>query len=354
MSPKIRVGVLFGGRSAEHDVSILSATNVMKAMDRTRYDVFPIGIDRNGRWWLQEDDATGRALAAERGVPVALVPGGKGLMVAIAPGGPAELPTLDLLFPVLHGPYGEDGTVQGYAEMAGLPYAGCGVLGSAVAMDKDVAKRLLREAGVPVALARCLAAGDAMDAAALEAEFGYPFFVKPARQGSSFGVSRVDGAQAVLPALKKAFEFDDKLLVEQFLAGREIECAVLEHADGSLTVSPPGEIVTSKKHDFYNYEAKYFDPDGAAIHVPALVPEDVVERARALSRKAFRALGCEGIARIDFFLLEDGSLYLNEVNTMPGCTDRSMYPLALAECGISYSGWIDVAVEFALRRRGQS
>ncbi|MBP2549665.1 D-alanine-D-alanine ligase [Neorhizobium galegae] len=351
MSPKIRIGVLFGGRSAEHDVSILSATNVMKAMDRNRYAVVPIGIARDGGWWLQEDDETGRALEAQRGIRVALVPGGEGLLVAVEPGAPKDLPKLDLLFPVLHGPYGEDGTVQGYAELAGVAYTGCGLLGSAVAMDKDVAKRLLREAGVPVAPARCLAAGDVPDVAALEAEFGYPFFVKPARQGSSFGVSRVDGAQAALPALTKAFEFDDKLLVEQFLAGREIECAVLEQADGSLTVSPPGEIVTSRKHDFYNYEAKYFDPDGAAIHVPALVSDEIAQDARRLAAKAFRALGCEGIARVDFFLLEDGSLYLNEINTMPGCTDRSMYPLALSQCGVSYSGWIDVAVEFALKRR---
>lgn len=354
MSPKIRVGVLFGGRSAEHDVSLLSATNVMKAMDRTRYEVVPIGIARNGGWWLQEDAQMPgqQPLRAEAGVPVALVPGGKGRLMVVGEASAADPAPLDVLFPVLHGPFGEDGTVQAYAEIAGLPYAGCGVLGSAIAMDKDVAKRLLREAGVPVARAICLTAGDAGDATTLEAEFGYPFFIKPARQGSSFGVSRVDGAQAVGPALQKAFEFDNKLLVEEFLSGREIECAVLEHADGSLTVSPPGEIVTSKKHDFYNYEAKYFDPDGAAIHVPAQVSDDISARARHLAERAFRALSCEGIARIDFFLLEDGSLYLNEVNTMPGCTDRSMYPLALAECGVSYAGWIDVALEFALKRRG--
>ena len=344
----LTIGVLFGGRSAEHDVSLMSAANVMKAMDRTRYQVVPIYIDREGLWWLRDDNASA-FLPDAGGTAVALIPGGKGRLVTVEVTGGA-LPKLDLLFPVLHGRYGEDGTVQGYAEMAGLPYAGCGILGSAAAMDKDVAKRLLREAGVPVARAVTLTAPDQMDAQTLEEKFGYPFFVKPARQGSSFGVSRVDGAQAARPALTKAFEFDGKVLVEEFLAGREIECAVLEHADGRLTISPPGEIVTAKAHDFYNYEAKYFDPDGAKIIIPADVGAEVVEQAKVMAERAFRALACEGIARVDFFLLPDGSLYLNEVNTMPGCTNRSMYPLALAECGISYSGWIDVAVEYGLKR----
>ncbi|WP_137129963.1 D-alanine--D-alanine ligase family protein [Rhizobium sp. FY34] len=347
----LTIGVLFGGQSAEHDVSLMSAANVMKAMDRARYTVVPIFIARDGCWFLREDNAEAVSPQAGKGVAVALVPGGKGRLVAVEEGGlHAVLPKLDFLLPVLHGRYGEDGTVQGYAEMAGLPYAGCGILGSAAAMDKDVAKRLLREAGLPVARALKLDSADEMDAEALEQQFGYPFFVKPARQGSSFGVSRVDGAQAVRPALTKAFEFDGKVLVEEFLAGREIECAVLEHADGRLTISPPGEIVTAKAHDFYNYEAKYFDPDGAKIIIPAEVGADVVEEAKAMAARAFRALCCQGIARVDFFLLEDGRLYVNEVNTMPGCTNRSMYPLALAECGISYSGWIDVAVDYGLKR----
>ncbi|MBT9373108.1 D-alanine--D-alanine ligase family protein [Rhizobium sp. CSW-27] len=347
----LTVGVLYGGQSAEHDVSLMSAANVMKAMDRARYRVVPIAIGRDGVWWLNADAGEGAVPQPGSGVCIALVPGGRGRLVAVDDATAEPLPRLDLLFPVLHGRFGEDGTVQGYAEMAGLPYAGCGILGSAAAMDKDAAKRLLREAGVPVARSVTLAAGEAADADHLADRFGYPFFVKPARQGSSFGVSRVDGAQAVKPALMKAFDFDDKILVEEFLHGREIECAVLEHADGRLTISPPGEIVTSAKHDFYNYEAKYFDPDGAKIVIPAEVPQAVVEEAMALSARAFRALSCQGIARVDFFLLEDGRLCLNEVNTMPGCTNRSMYPLALAECGVSYSGWIDVAIAFGLQRR---
>jgi D-alanine-D-alanine ligase len=347
----LTIGVLFGGQSAEHDVSLMSAANVMKAMDRSRYRVVPIGIARDGIWRLQADAAGEGGLDAESGRSVALVPGGRGRLVATDETAGGELPVLDVLFPVLHGRFGEDGTVQGYAEMAGLAYAGCGILGSAAAMDKDIAKRLLREAGVPVAAAVCLTDPRQADAQNLEQRFGYPFFVKPARQGSSFGVSRVDGAQAVGPALEKAFEFDDKVLVEAFLSGREIECAVLEQANGQLIISPPGEIVTAAKHDFYNYEAKYFDPEGAAMVIPAVVGDGVVEQAQALAAKAFRALGCDGIARVDFFLLDDGQLLVNEVNTMPGCTDRSMYPLALAECGVSYAGWIDVAIEFALTRR---
>ncbi|MDO1584663.1 D-alanine--D-alanine ligase family protein [Rhizobium oryzicola] len=350
MANKLKIGVLFGGQSAEHDVSIMSATNVMKAMDRGRYDVLPIGVDRDGCWWLGADD--GEPLQPGRGVQVALLPGGKGRLVAVGDGA-ATLPQLDVLFPVLHGRFGEDGTVQGYAELAGVPYAGCGLIGSAAAMDKDVAKRLLKQAGIPVARSVCLTASDPVSATAISDRLGWPLFVKPARQGSSFGVSRVDGSQAFLPALETAFRYDAKVLVEEFLQGREIECAVLQHADGSLTVSPPGEIVTNKKHDFYNYEAKYFDPDGAAIHVPAKVVEAVVEQAKILAADAFRALGCDGIARVDFFLTEAGELYVNEINTMPGCTNRSMYPLALGKCGISYSGWIDVAIEFALKGRGQ-
>ncbi|MCO5730048.1 D-alanine--D-alanine ligase family protein [Rhizobium sp. SSA_523] len=348
----ISVGVLYGGQSAEHDVSMMSAANVMKAMDRARYRVVPIAIGRDGCWWLHDDHESASVPQPGSGVQVALVPGGKGRLVAVdaAAAGALALPHLDLLFPVLHGRFGEDGTVQGYAETAGLAYAGCNLFGSAAAMDKVMAKRLLREAGVPVARALTLSEPDAPGADALEAQFGYPFFVKPARQGSSFGVSRVDGRQAVAPALAKAFEFDGKVLVEEFLKGREIECAVLEHADGQLTVSPPGEIVTSARHDFYNYEAKYFDPDGALIVIPAKVSDDIVEEAKALAAKAFRALGCDGLARVDFFLLDDGRLLVNEVNTMPGCTNRSMYPLALETCSIGYSAWIDIAIAYGLKR----
>ncbi len=346
----ITVGLLYGGQSAEHDVSLMSAANVMKAMDRARYAVVPIAIGRDGLWWLNADEGDTAIPSAGAGTQVALVPGGRGRLVAVDGAGGVPLPKIDILFPVLHGRFGEDGTVQGYAEMAGVPYAGCGLLGSAAAMDKAIAKRLLQEAGIPVARAASLTDPQQISIAELEATFGYPFFVKPARQGSSFGVSRVDGMQAVRPALEKAFEFDGKILVEEFVRGREIECAVLEHPGGKLTVSAPGEIVTASKHDFYNYEAKYFDPDGAAIIIPAEVPADVVGQAKALAARAFRALGCDGLARVDFFLLEDGRLFVNEVNTMPGCTNRSMFPLALADAGISYSGWIDTAIAFGLAR----
>jgi D-alanine-D-alanine ligase len=352
MTKKTRVAVLFGGRSAEHDVSILSAANVVKAIDRTRFEVVPIAIDRSGKWRLIElDDGALPRQVPTSGPEIALIPGGRGRLVAISPTGTeADLPPVDVVFPVLHGPFGEDGSVQGYAEIADVAYVGCGILASAAAMDKDVAKRLLREAGIAVARSVTLRRGEAVIFGEVASELGVPFFVKPARQGSSVGVGKVRDSGSFDAALKEAFRYDDKVLAEEFVDAREIECAVLEGSDGRLTVSRPGEIITAERHGFYSYEAKYVDAHGAIVRAPADVPAEVGEAARAMAASGFRALGCEGMARVDFFLRPDMSLVLNEINTIPGFTDISMYAKALAADGMAYGALIEALLEHALKR----
>ncbi|MER9297844.1 D-alanine--D-alanine ligase [Mesorhizobium sp. M0621] len=351
MTAKTRVAILYGGRSAEHDVSRLSAANVLKAIDRTRYDIVPIAVSRSGRWLLQQSaagDGAG-APASEDGIEVALLPGGKGRLVAVSPDGTQPDP-VDVVFPVLHGPFGEDGSVQGYAEVADVAYVGCGILASAAAMDKEIAKRLMREAGLAVARSLTLRRGERVSFEDVAVKLGLPVFVKPARQGSSFGVSKATDSAGFTAAVEAAFQHDSKVLVEEFVEGREIEFSVLERADGTLTVSLPGEIIPAGKHGFYTYEAKYLDADGAVVKVPADVPASVADKARGMARQAFQALGCEAMARVDFFLRADGSLLINEVNTIPGFTDISMYAKALAASGVGYSQIIDVLIEHALAR----
>ncbi|TGR28832.1 D-alanine--D-alanine ligase [bacterium M00.F.Ca.ET.141.01.1.1] len=357
MTGKIRVAILYGGRSAEHDVSRLSAANVLKAIDRTRYEVVPIAISREGRWLLQSSSEAGGdgagAPVSEDGVEVALLPGGKGRLIPASHEGiRADLTPVDVVFPVLHGPFGEDGSVQGYAEVADVAYVGCGILASAAAMDKDVAKRLMREAGLAVARSVTVHRGDVGSFQKIAGALGLPFFAKPARQGSSFGVSKVNDGDGFEAAVETAFRYDGKVLIEEFIEGREIECSVLQRAGGSLTVSLPGEIIPAGKHGFYTYEAKYLDADGAVVKVPADVPAAIADRARDMAGQAFKALGCEAMARVDFFLRADGSLLVNEVNTLPGFTDISMYAKALAAIGIGYAEVIDALIEHALARHG--
>ncbi|RWC86641.1 MAG: D-alanine--D-alanine ligase, partial [Mesorhizobium sp.] len=357
MTGKIRVAILYGGRSAEHDVSRLSAANVLKAIDRTRYEVVPIAISREGRWLLQSSSEAGGdgagAPVSEDGMEVALLPGGKGRLIPASHEGiRADLTPVDVVFPVLHGPFGEDGSVQGYAEVADVAYVGCGILASAAAIDKDVAKRLMREAGLAVARSVTVHRGDVGSFQEIAGALGLPFFAKPARQGSSFGVSKVNDGDGFEAAVETAFRYDGKVLIEEFVEGREIECSVLQRAGGSLTVSLPGEIIPAGKHGFYTYEAKYLDADGAMVKVPADVPAAIADRARDMAGQAFKALGCEAMARVDFFLRADGSLLVNEVNTLPGFTDISMYAKALAAIGIGYAEVIDALIEHALARHG--
>lgn len=352
MTTRLRVAVLLGGQSAEHDVSILSAGNVVRAIDKAKYDVVPILISRSGQWSLLElQNGVLPDPIPEGGAEVCLLPGGRGRLLCLPKGGaPEELPAVDVLFPVLHGLNGEDGSIQGLAQIAGVPLAGCGILGSATAIDKDIAKRLLREAGLLVARSITVRRGETPSFDEVSAALGLPLFVKPARQGSSVGVSKAATADEFRAALAVGFKYDQKLLVEEFIQGREIECSVLEQAGAETIVSVPGEIAAAASHGFYTYEAKYLDADGAAITIPADLPDAVADQIRGLALRAFQALGCDGMARVDFFVRSDMSAVVNEINTIPGFTDISMYPKALAATGIAYPDLIDRVIQHGLAR----
>jgi D-alanine-D-alanine ligase len=347
-----RVAVLFGGESPEHEVSLQSARNVIEAIDTDRWDVMLIGIDRRGRWHTADatrflsDDADPRRIRLVTGdTDVALVPGVDSEIVVLERGG--TLPAVDVVFPVLHGPMGEDGTVQGLLRLAHVPFVGPGVLGSAIGMDKDVAKRLLRDAGIPVApfitLRDPLAAPSWAEAVA---ELGSPVFVKPANMGSSVGVSKVEDAAEYAAAIETAFRFDDKVLLERTIRGREIECAVLGNDRPAASI--PGEIVP--RGGFYSYEAKYLDDDGADLVIPADLDEETAARVRDLAVRTFTTLCCEGMARVDFFLTPEGELIVNEINTIPGFTRISMYPKLWAATGLSYPELVDRLLSLALER----
>jgi D-alanine-D-alanine ligase len=361
---KRRVLILFGGRSAEHEISLLSARNVFMALDRSRFEPVLIGIDKQGRWRIEPEqsllEATGdprlvamKGAGAELNVPVR--PASKALEASPAQIFAAE----DVVFPVLHGTYGEDGTVQGLLELADVAYVGAGHLGSAVGMDKDVTKRLLAHAGIPVVPWRvCTAAElkrDLDGVLARVAALGFPLFVKPANAGSSVGVTKVKSLEELLPALRTAFTFDRKLLAEAAVDAREIECAVLGNDEPQASI--PGEIIVSHKDGFYSYDAKYVDPDGSSWKIPADISPETAERVRHLSIETFKMLELSGMARVDFFLdRRNGALYVNEVNTIPGFTAISMYPKMWEASGVSatelVSKLIDLAIERRLERRG--
>lgn len=349
---KLRVGVLFGGKSAEHEISLQSARNVMRAIDRTKYDVVPIAIGKEGRWFLGDEAkllAGGEDAESVGSASDALVirPGDPAAPLALADvtDGP-----LDVVFPVLHGPYGEDGAVQGLLELAGIPFVGAGVLGSAVGMDKDVMKRLLRDADIPIAPFVTIRTNgrNAVDFQTCERILGTPMFVKPANLGSSVGVHKVRTAQEFAEALQDAFAWDRKVVVEQNVTGREVECSVLGNDEPRASVV--GEIVTQGAHDFYSYDAKYLDESGAKLHIPADLPEDVAERVRALSLRTFEVLECAGLARVDSFVTADGEIFVNEINTLPGFTNISMYTKLWEASGLTQTELIDELLALAIER----
>lgn len=349
---KIRVGILFGGKSAEHEVSLLSAKNIIDAIDTGKYEVVPIGIDKAGRWHLPDpahflehaEDPAHVALEARQEDGVALVPQSGGELATTA--GLNRSLAVDVVFPILHGPFGEDGTVQGLLKLANVPFVGAGVLGSAVGMDKDVMKRLLRDAGIPIGKFLAFQQEDKPDFEQVTKTLGLPCFVKPANLGSSVGVSKVTTKEGFENALANAFAYDTKVLVEEFIDGRELECAVLGNQEPAA--SGVGEIIP--KHEFYSYDAKYIDEQGASLEVPAHIPEDVREEARELAVRTFTTLCCEGLGRVDMFLKKDGTLLVNEINTMPGFTKISMYPRLWAQAGMPYPELIDRLISLALER----
>ncbi len=366
MSPsrKPRVAVVFGGRSSEHAVSCATAASVMSVIDRDRYDVVPIGISRDGRWVLELDEPERLALTASHepevdpnamSVVVSQDPSRREIVMADQGQTPHQLGEVDVVFPVLHGPWGEDGTIQGLFETAGISYVGSGVLASAVGMDKHYMKIVLAAAGLPVTPYAVIRARDwDRDKAASResvASLGYPVFVKPARGGSSLGITKAKSAEGFDAAIEHAREFDPKVLVEPAAEGaREIECGVLQALDGRAEASKTAEITGYGTHEFYDFEAKYLDEAGVTLDVPADLPEEMTEEIQRLAVGAFDALGCEGLARVDFFVGANGKVVINEINTMPGFTPTSMYPRMWAESGVFYPELVDRLITLASER----
>jgi D-alanine-D-alanine ligase len=356
---RIRIAIVYGGRSSEHEISVVSAGSVLAALDPAKYEIVTIGITRPGAWVLT-DAATAQFQITDRSLPAVSGPSDPGVGEASTPvsGGPAVfgdssatsvLSSVDVVFPVLHGAYGEDGTIQGMLEMAGVPYVGSGVLASAMAMDKAVTKTMVKAAGLTVGSFLTVQAGSVPDERELSA-LGLPLFVKPARGGSSLGISKVRRPDELPAALELALTFDSKVLVEAAVSGREIECGVLQDADGSVSASLPAEIRLRPDIDWYDFDAKYLD-DACEFDIPPDLDEEVIADVRSTACRAFAALDCSGLARVDFFLTPAGSIVLNEINTMPGFTPISMYPRMWAETGVSYSELIDRLVATALARR---
>ncbi len=335
MSRRLRVALLAGGRSSEHDISLASARSVLNALDPARYDVVSVAIGRDGRW----------ALAAGADAPAAI--GSSSAETLPVPAGAATLAALgavDVVFPILHGPFGEDGTVQGLLELAGIPYVGAGVAASALAMDKDLFKKVLRDSGIPVARHHTIRLGDAV-----ENPLGYPVFVKPARLGSSVGISKVHDESELGPAVALARRHDEKVLVEEFVRGMEVECGVLGNRLPPPVASLPGRIDTLE-HEWYDFASKY-DEDGMELLIPPELPQETIELVQQRAVEAFVASECEGMARVDFFVREsDDEVIVNELNTIPGFTATSVYAKLFQASGIEYPELLDRLIALALER----
>ncbi|MFF9066837.1 D-alanine--D-alanine ligase family protein [Streptomyces sp. NPDC014891] len=365
---KPRVAVVFGGRSSEHAISVVTAGAVLSAIDRDKYDVLPIGITTDGRWALTADAPERMAIAdralpnvadlaesAEGGVVLSVDPANREVVLTEPGTVPRALGEVDVVFPMLHGPYGEDGTLQGLLELSGVPYVGAGVLASAVGQDKEYMKRVFVSFGLPVGPYEVVRpreweqnpAAARKKIVEFAAEHGWPLFVKPARGGSSMGITKVDDLSGLDEAIEEARRHDPKILVESLLRGREIECGVLEFEDGPRA-SVPAEIPPVTDHDFYDFEAKYID--SASGIVPAPIGDEATAEIQRLAVAAYEAVSCEGLVRADFFLTEDGDFVINEINTMPGFTPISMYPRMWQESGVSYPELVDRLIQAALTR----
>ncbi|MCP3816732.1 D-alanine--D-alanine ligase [Streptomyces sp. A3M-1-3] len=367
-SRKPRVAVVFGGRSSEHAISVVTAGAVLRSIDRTKYEVLPIGITTDGRWALTADEPDRMAIAerrlpnveqladsAEGGVVLSVDPANREVVYAEPGSVPKALGEVDVVFPMLHGPYGEDGTLQGLLELSGVPYVGSGVLASAVGQDKEYMKRVFISFGLPVGPYEVIRPREWQNdpAAARKkiidfaGDHGWPLFIKPARGGSSMGITKVDDLSGLDEAIEEAQRHDPKILVESLLRGREIECGVLEFEDGPRA-SVPAEIPPVTSHGFYDFEAKYID--SASGIVPAPLTDEQTAEVQRLAVAAFDAASCEGLVRADFFLQDNGEFVINEINTMPGFTPISMYPRMWQESGVSYPELVDRLIQAALRR----
>jgi D-alanine-D-alanine ligase len=353
MTMKLRVGVIFGGRSGEHEVSLVSATSIINALDKTKYDVVPVGITHEGRWISSGESL--KLLKSRTGLerePERFLAPEPNRRALISLNGETSGGKLDVIFPVVHGTYGEDGTLQGLLELANIPYVGAGVLASAVGMDKVIQKQLHKQAGLPVVKFDWFLSSDCNEKAnqivsSVEEKFKYPVFVKPANTGSSVGISKAHNRKELLAALALAAQFDRKVIVEEGVKNaREIELSVL--GNDTPMASTPGEIIPS--NEFYDYDAKYVDGKSVAV-IPAKLPRNVVKKLQELAVKAFTTLDCAGMARVDFFVVKKTNrIYLNEINTIPGFTSISMYPKLWEASGISYSELLDRLIHLALER----
>jgi D-alanine-D-alanine ligase len=359
---RIRVAVVFGGRSDEHAISCVSAGSILRNLDPQRFEVIPVGITPDGSWLLSDASPATLAItdgqlpkvSGTSGTALALTadPRRRGQLLSLGRGAGEILAAVDVVFPVLHGPYGEDGTIQGLLELAGVPYVGAGVLASAAGMDKEFTKKLLAAEGLPIGDHAVLRPRKATLDAEEQERLGLPLFVKPARGGSSIGVSRVSAWGQLPAAIDRARRHDPKVIVEAAVRGRELECGVLELPDGRVEASTVGEIrvagVRGREDAFYDFATKYLD-DGAELDVPAKIDDDVSDEVRRLAIRAFAAVDCQGLARVDFFLTDDGPV-INEINTMPGFTTISMYPRMWAASGVDYPTLLAAMVDTALVR----
>ncbi|MFW6208535.1 MAG: D-alanine--D-alanine ligase family protein [Spirochaetota bacterium] len=350
---KERIGILFGGKSGEHEVSLISAASVFTHIDRSRFEPVLIGIDRDGRWYLQTDpklnaDKTALVMNTEPEQIVSVLPG-QGLWAA------AGHIDLAAVFPVLHGTFGEDGTVQGLLEVAGIPYVGAGVLASSLGMDKAMVKRVWIEAGLPTIPFEEVKQHELDSRGSITAvikrilnKFDFPLFVKPSRSGSSVGVSRAVNQSELQDALESAFKFDTKVMVEPEMQGREVECSVVGNQFPKAYAV--GEIVPTDEHQFYDYDAKYLDPEGALLRVPAPLSSEITAAVQELAVAAYKCADTEGFARLDFFITKNNRVVLNEINTIPGFTNISMFPKLCQEAGLGYGSLITVLIELGIER----
>jgi D-alanine-D-alanine ligase len=359
---RIRVAVVYGGRSSEHAISCVSAGSILRNLDPERFEVVAVGITPDGAWVLTDAEPDALAIAdgqlphvtdaSGKQLALATDPGHRGELLSLGQGAGEVLDTVDVVFPVLHGPYGEDGTIQGLLELAGVPYVGAGVLASASGMDKEFTKKLLAAEGLPIGPHAVLRPRqETLDLSERE-RLGLPVFVKPARGGSSIGVSRVTAWDQLPAAIELARRHDPKVIIEAAIVGRELECGVLEFPDGRVEASTVGEIrvagVRGREDSFYDFATKYLE-DAAELDVPAKIDDSLADEVCQLSIRAFHAIDCQGLARVDFFLTDDGPI-INEINTMPGFTTISMFPRMWGASGVDYPTLLATMVETALKR----
>ena len=352
MKTKLKIGVIFGGKSAEHEVSLQSAKNIINSIDKKKYDTVLIGVSKKGEWFLNNNpeyslnstDPKLIKLNTASTNAIAFSPQSAGKITDLNNNKSKNY--IDVAFPILHGPFGEDGTVQGLLKLLNVPFVGAGVLGSAVGMDKDVMKRLLRDAGIPIAKFLTCKSNTVPLFKQVAKNLGLPFFVKPANLGSSVGISKVKKSKDFKLAIDEAFKYDTKVILEECIIGRELECSILGNDDPIASI--PGEVIPH--HDFYSYEAKYIDEHGATLKIPANLNNKTIKKLQTLGIKTFKVLNCEGMGRVDFFLKKNGEILVNEINTIPGFTPISMYPKLWEASGISSTELIDRLIKLALEK----